>query len=79
MGDTYVVLSEENSGGTLIRSYMDEDLKCVDGSNPTMGDYVYGQADTLNSPRLEVDESKNAQRTTGFTPFGDSYFCIGDA
>ena len=67
------LISEESSGGTLLRTYLDRTYGHVDGTDPATGSRVYYSHDGLGSVRFGRGDSKARTHSVEYTPYGRVY------
>ena len=72
------LVSEENSSGTLLRTYTGK-LAYVEGTNPATGGYEYFVRDNLRSVRGVYGQSKAQIGLLEYSPTGDEYVDSADA
>ena len=73
----WTVINEENSNGTLARTYVGRNRAHVAGTSPSTGDWKYYTHDNLGSSRSIWNENKTAYATFEYTPYGALYASSG--
>jgi RHS repeat-associated protein len=73
----FSVINEENSNGTLSRTYFGHTAAHVDGTSPSTGDYEYYFHDHLGSTRRLYTQAKTESAAYEYTPYGGEYSYAG--
>jgi RHS repeat-associated protein len=71
------VINEENSNGTLSRTYFGHTAAHVDGTSPSTGDYRYYFPDHLGSVRHVRNHDKSSFAALEYEPYGGVYTSSG--
>jgi RHS repeat-associated protein len=73
------VINEENSNGTLSRTYFGQSSAHVDGTSPATGSYRYCFHDHIESVRRVRNDDKSSFAELEYDPYGAQYASSGSA